>query len=62
MGNTFVIIPVHSGSRSHTVAAAEDSGQLYEFLQWYINTQPCPNVTALGMQGMPSNRGKKLSD
>ena len=47
---------------SHTVAAAEDSGQLCEFLQWYINTQPCPNVTALGMQGMPSNRRKKLSD
>ena len=47
---------------SHTVAAAVDSGQLCEFLQWYIDTQPCPNITALGMQGMPSNRGKKLSD
>ena len=47
---------------SHTIAAAEDSGQLCEFLQWYIDTKPCPNVTALGMQGMPSNRGKKQSD
>lgn len=47
---------------SHTIAAAEDSGQLCQFLQWYSRTQPCPNVTALSMQGMPSNRGKKLSD
>ena len=47
---------------SHTVAAAEDSGQLCNFLQWYIGSQPCPNITALGMQGMPSNRGKKLSE
>ena len=46
---------------SHTIAAAEDSGQLCNYLQWYLDTQPCPNVTALGMQGMPSNRGK-LSD
>ena len=47
---------------SHTVAAAKDSGQLCEFLQWYTDTQPCPNITVLGMQGMPSNHGKKLSD
>ena len=47
---------------SHTIAAAEDSGKLCEFLQWCASTQPCPNMTALGMQGMPSNRGRKLSD
>ena len=45
---------------SHTLAAAEDSGQLFECLQWYVRTQPCPNITTLGMQGMPSNGGKKL--
>lgn len=59
MGSTFVIIPVHSGSLSkicsHTVAAAEDSGRLGNFLRWYVNTQPCPNISKLAMQGMPSN-------
>ena len=47
---------------SHTVAAAEDSGCLGNFFRWYVHTQPCPNISKLGMQGMPSNPGKKLSD
>ena len=50
---------VSSKSYSHSVAAAESTGQLCEFLQWYITTQPCTDTTALGMQGMLSNCREK---
>ncbi|MCG8621954.1 MAG: hypothetical protein MJE68_08180, partial [Proteobacteria bacterium] len=38
---------------SHTLAVAETNGELRQFLQWYTTSGVCPNITVLGMEGLP---------
>ena len=38
---------------SHTVAATEHSGHLSDFLQLYITTNQCTNMTTAGMMPRP---------
>ena len=41
---------------SHTLAVAETNGELRQFLQWYTTSGVCPNITVLGMEGLPKGR------
>jgi len=45
---------------SHTVAATEHSGHLSDFLQLYITTNQCTNITTAGMLNMPKGQGQKV--
>ena len=40
----------------HTLAVAEINGELEEFLLWYITPGVSPNITVLGMEGLPKGR------
>ena len=44
---------------AHSIATAEVNSSLSTFLDWYICYAHKPNITALGMSGMPTGRGKK---
>lgn len=44
---------------SHTLAVAEHNGDLMNFLQWYIKSGQNPNISALGLSGLPRGRGQK---
>lgn len=44
---------------SHILVAAEINGELKMFLQWYTSNDLQPNVTQLGMAGLPRGRGRK---
>ena len=44
---------------SHTVAAAEVSGKLIEFLEWHIKQKSSPNLTNLSLAGIPKGAGEK---
>jgi len=44
---------------SHTIAAAESTGELASFLQWYTKCAEIPNISTLAMSGLPHGRGKK---
>ena len=41
---------------SHTLAVAEANGELKQFLQWYSTSGVSPNITVLGMEGLPKGR------
>ena len=41
---------------SHTLAVAETNGELNQFLQWYSTSGVGPNITVLGMEGLPKGR------
>lgn len=41
---------------SHTLAVAETNGELEQFLQWYTTSGGTPNITVLGMEGLPKGR------
>ena len=41
---------------SHTLAVAESNGELNQFLQWYSISGVSPNITRLGMEGLPKGR------
>lgn len=41
---------------SHTLAVAKTNGELGEFLQWYTTSGVSPNITVLGMEGLPKGR------
>ena len=41
---------------SHTLAVTETNGELNQFLQWYSNSGVGPNITVLGMEGLPKGR------
>ena len=44
---------------SHTVATAENEGQLQRFVQWYKKSRSNPNITKLVTTTMPKGRGRK---
>ena len=44
---------------SHTLAVAEVNHELPEFLHWYSRAGITPNITAVGMQGLPRGSGRK---
>ena len=48
-----------SGICSHSIAVAEVNNDLDKFLQWYNSAAIEPNITSLGMSGLPSGRGRK---
>ena len=48
-----------SGICSHSIAVAEVNNDLDKFLQWYSSSTVEPNITSLGMSGLPSGRGRK---
>ena len=41
---------------SHTLAVTETNGELNQFLQWYSTSVVDPNITVLGMEGLPKGR------
>ena len=44
---------------SHTLAVAEQNDELLQFLQWYVTTGQGPNLSAIGLTGLPKGRGQK---
>ncbi len=44
---------------SHTLAVAETSKRLKEFLCWFRKRKRSPNLTSLANQNMPGNKGRK---
>ena len=41
---------------SHTLAVAECNGELKQFVEWYTSSGVSPNITVLGMEGLPKGR------
>ena len=44
---------------SHTIAVAEQSKELLQFLQWYVSSGQRPNLSAISLSGLPKGRGQK---
>ena len=44
---------------SHTLAVAEQGGALVKFLEWFLNMDKRPNLSTLGLSGLPKGRGQK---
>ena len=44
---------------SHTIAVAEVTGKLAEFVKWIVKQKCTPNITNLSMIGMPKGAGQK---
>jgi hypothetical protein len=44
---------------SHSVAAAEDNGELQLFVKWLKKVKKSPNLTQLALATMPKGRGRK---
>jgi hypothetical protein len=44
---------------SHSLAVAEVNKELSTFLQWFSRAGIVPNITVVGMEGLPSGRGRK---
>ena len=45
---------------SHTLAAAEKTGALREFLNWFKTKKRSPNLSAIANVNMPKNAGQKV--
>ena len=66
MASMLVILIAHSGYLAryicvHSIVTAKVNSSLSTFLDWYVRYAHKPNITALGMSGMPTGlgRGKK---
>jgi len=44
---------------SHTLAVAEQNGELLKFLQWYVKLGQGPNFSSIALSGLPKGRGQK---
>ena len=44
---------------SHTLAVAEINDELEEFLLWYTTSGVSPNITVLGMEGLPKGHAEQ---
>ena len=44
---------------SHTIAVAEQNSELLKFLEWYVKLGQGPNLSFLGLSGLPKGRGQK---
>ena len=44
---------------SHTLAVAEENRELLKFLEWYVKQGQGPNLSSLGLSGLPKGRGQK---
>lgn len=44
---------------SHTLAVAEQNSELLNFLEWYVKLGQGPNLSSLGLSGLPKGRGQK---
>jgi len=44
---------------SHTLAVAEQNGELLKFLQWYVKLGQGPNLSSIALSGLPKGRGQK---
>ena len=42
---------------SHTVAAAQDGGNLKQFLNWYVDTKCGANLTNIAIANLPQGAG-----
>ena len=47
------------GICSHSVAAAEISNKLHEFIEWYKRSKKTPNLSKFAEATMPKGRGNK---
>ena len=43
----------------HTLAVAEQNSELLNFLEWYEKLGQGPNLSSLGLSGLPKGRGQK---
>ena len=50
------------GICTHSVAVAELSSKLPEFVAWFKRTKKCPNLSKFAEATMPTGRGKKGSE
>ena len=44
---------------SHTIAVAEQNGELMNFLQWYVKSGQTPNLSTVALSGLSRGRGQK---
>ena len=44
---------------SHMIAVAEQNGELFKFLEWYVTLGKGSNLSSLTLSGLPKGRGQK---